>query len=1058
MIADLHIHSKYSRATSRDCDAPNLDKWARNKGIDIVGTGDFTHPAWRAELQGQFVPAEDGLYTLRDEHRLPADVFGSLHKPRFVVSGEISTIYKKNGKTRKVHHVILLPSLEDAEILAHRLEAIGNLHSDGRPILGLDSRDLLEITLNACPEAIYIPAHIWTPHFSLFGAFSGFDTIEECYEDLTPYVHALETGLSSDPAMNRRVSALDGLTLVSNSDAHSPPKLGREANVLDIGFSYAQLKRAIEIGEGFEKTLEFFPEEGKYHLDGHRQCKLRLEPSETLALGSKCPVCGKKLTIGVLHRVEELADRVTPPSPAKAFGHIIPLPELIAACTGASAASKKTQERYFGMLRVLGSEFDILSDIAIDDLEKAAGYAIAEGVRRMRSGRVKRLSGYDGEYGVISLFEPQELEMLRGQVSLFGMSASAANKSKALESKLSFSPKAIAEESSAQEVGAFLSPLEELNTEQLRAVTAAEADVAVIAGPGTGKTKTLVARIAYLIEERGVKPSEITAVTFTNQAASEMRQRLQVRLGGKQQVRGLTVGTFHAICLGLLDQKPLLGEHQALAFLSELLSKQGSDDSPLASLRKISAAKNGQTCKQLSLDPGLYESYGTRLKGLGVRDLDDLLLDALKLDVHQKHMFQHLLVDEFQDINAVQHQLIRHWREKGQSLFVIGDPDQSIYGFRGADARCFYQLQKEVPSLHVVTLRQNYRSAPAIVASALSVISHNPGDPRVLQANRPAMEPVRLMKAQKPFDESVWIAKEISRMVGGVDMLSAASAEGARHASRSFSDMAVLCRTRHQLDQVESCLRHDSLPCIRYGREANLSEKSVLGALGFFRSLVQPSDAASLLACLRTVWRIPQALAQRAQHCMASMSEIDAASLHAALDEFEALTPWLAAVDNFLPRLKKGKPRVLLQAWAEAYGQNAAMQHLLNASVFHGDMCSFLQTLALGEEADIRRMTGKTYPTDAVRLLTLHGSKGLEFPVVFLSCDEMLKPGREYSADEIEEERRLFFVGMTRAKEELVLTSADESLSFLKELDSAVREENVAQRNRWPKAEQLSLF
>lgn len=297
ILADLHIHSRFSRATSRDGDAPHLDLWARYKGLGIVGTGDFTHPAWRAELREALVPAEEGLYRLREDLRLPAEV--EAQEPRFVVSGEISTIYKRGGRTRKVHHVLLLPGLDEAEALSQKLEAIGNLHSDGRPILGLDSHDLLEIVLETCPEAVYIPAHVWTPHFSLFGAFSGFDAVEECFGDLTPYVHALETGLSSDPPMNRRCSMLDRFQLVSNSDAHSPNKQGREANLLSCGRSYSALKRAIETGEGLEGTVEFFPEEGKYHFDGHRACGCCLEPGRAIELGNLCPVCGKRVTIGV---------------------------------------------------------------------------------------------------------------------------------------------------------------------------------------------------------------------------------------------------------------------------------------------------------------------------------------------------------------------------------------------------------------------------------------------------------------------------------------------------------------------------------------------------------------------------------------------------------------------------------------------------------------------------------------------------------------------------------------------------------------------------------------
>ena len=311
LIADLHIHSRYARATSADCTPQALELWARRKGIGLLGSGDFTHPLWRRELSEQLAPAEEGLYRLKDELRLQGAGPWAGDAPRFVISGEISSIYKQGGKVRKVHNLILLPSLEDAARLSARLEQIGNLHSDGRPILGLSSRDLLEITLECSDQAIFIPAHIWTPHFSLFGAFSGFDTIEECFMDLTGHIHALETGLSSDPPMNWRLSALDRFTLVSNSDAHSPARLGREANLLSCEMSYPALRAALgdRGSSGFEGTLEFFPEEGKYHFDGHRNCGQCIKPEQAQKMDNLCPVCGKRLTMGVLHRVEQLADR-----------------------------------------------------------------------------------------------------------------------------------------------------------------------------------------------------------------------------------------------------------------------------------------------------------------------------------------------------------------------------------------------------------------------------------------------------------------------------------------------------------------------------------------------------------------------------------------------------------------------------------------------------------------------------------------------------------------------------------------------------------------------------
>ena len=344
-IADLHIHSRYSRATSRDCTPEILELWARKKGIRLLGTGDFTHPAWREELKEKLVPAEEGLYTLKEEYRVRDPLTDDSGTPRFVVTGEISSIYKQGERVRKVHSLLLLPGLEDAERLSLRLEQIGNIHSDGRPILGLPCHDLLEIMLELCPEAVYIPAHIWTPHFSLFGAFSGFDTIQECFGDLTPHIHALETGLSSDPPMNWRLSALDSYQLISNSDAHSPAKLGREANLIEGELSYPALKKAIETGEGLQGTIEFFPEEGKYHFDGHRKCHLCLSPAEARKFDGKCPVCGKKLTIGVSHRVEELADRAEGylRPDGKVFESLVPLPEVIAASTGKSAAGVRVQ-------------------------------------------------------------------------------------------------------------------------------------------------------------------------------------------------------------------------------------------------------------------------------------------------------------------------------------------------------------------------------------------------------------------------------------------------------------------------------------------------------------------------------------------------------------------------------------------------------------------------------------------------------------------------------------------------------------------------------------------
>lgn len=1047
-IADLHIHSRFSRATSRECDAPHLDLWARRKGITLVGTGDLTHPAWRQELSEMLIPAEEGFYQLKEELRLPCETLGA-QTPRFVLSGEISTIYKRGGKTRKVHHVILLPSLEAAETLSHRLEAIGNLHSDGRPILGLDSRDLLEITLESCPEAIYIPAHIWTPHFSLFGAFSDFETLEECYADLSPHIHALETGLSSDPPMNRRLSMLDGYTLVSNSDAHSPAKLGREANLLDCELSYPLLKRAIETGEGFHGTIEFYPEEGKYHLDGHRNCHCCLEPAETAALDGRCPVCGRKLTVGVLHRVEALSDRAESIALPKPFESLIPLPEVLADCMGVSPASKKVEAAYLQLLARIGPEFTLLRELPIETIASAADPIVAEAVRRLREGRVIRKAGYDGEYGVISLFEPGEVERLSGQTSLLDLAGLAGKKS--------FRTDGVAKKKAAS-AAAVGSATVQLNPEQLAAVTANAACTAVIAGPGTGKTKTLVARIAHLIEQ-GVAPSHITAVTFTRQAAREMLERLTQQLG-KKAVRGLHIGTFHAIALELIDSKPFVSRAQSVELLANLLAEHEEHLSPAECLRALSLYKS-RLCEPSSESSGLPRwlpgAYQQRLEVLGLRDLDDVLLDALhgRFPVMR---FQHLLVDEFQDINAVQHALIEHWAQKSESLFVIGDPDQAIYGFRGAKADCFDTFLAAHPDALLIRLQRNYRSTSQVLEAALSVIRRNPGMERDFLPFHSHGCPVRMLEAPDAFSESVWIAKEIARMVGGVDMLEAQRARSEQRAARSFSDIAVLCRTHRQLEQIEHALNHDSIPCIVSGHEDFLSDTAVQGMIGFFASLLDPQDGPSLYAALDGLWKLPSALAQRAIVAFSTSADPDA--LAAELDGFPLLTPWIEAVRRFSSG-KREKPRKQLETLAQLCAlESEALTKLFNAAVFHDDMAELLRQLRLGEEADVRRASGAGYASGAVRLMTLHGAKGLEFPVVFLAgiTDGCLPMERVQSRTDMEEERRLFFVGITRAREELILTTGGKPSAFWEELPADATRDTIRPRSKPVRMEQLTLF
>ncbi len=562
-IADLHIHSRYSRATSKASHLHGLAAWAAIKGIQVVGTGDFTHPAWFAHINETLEEAEPGFYRLREQEleklrRREIDLSGLLPdgvQPdpagvRFVLTSEISSIYKRGGRVRKVHNVLFAPDLDAVRRLNATLAGIGNLEADGRPILGLDSRDLLEIQLTTMPEGFLVPAHIWTPWFSLFGSRSGFDAIEECFDDLTEHVFALETGLSSDPAMNRRISALDRFTLISNSDCHSPARLGREANLFATGFDYFSMRDAIRHPvdrrgrQVFKATVEFYPEEGKYHCDGHRKCGVCFEPDETISHNSICPRCGRPLTIGVLYRVMELADRKEPryPPGSPAVHSLIPLPEMLSELLGTGPATKKVMTAYGRLITTFGSEFDLLLKADLADIGSRASPMLAEAVRRVREGEVIRRPGFDGEFGVIRVFSDEERRSFGGQLSLFGITAARPRRKK----KRSATVFPVKKKAAAEQAGGFAP-----DPDQAKAITAARGHVIVTAGPGAGKTFTLVHRVLHVAAAR----VPCTVITFTNRAADEVRQRLAAQ--GAEEV---FVATFHGYCLHWLRlHDPSLG-------------------------------------------------------------------------------------------------------------------------------------------------------------------------------------------------------------------------------------------------------------------------------------------------------------------------------------------------------------------------------------------------------------------------------------------------------------------------------------------------------------------
>lgn len=455
IIADLHIHSKYSRAVSREMLLENLDAWADDKGITVMGTGDFTHPEWVKEIKKKLEPAEAGLFKLKKEFK-KRTLKGTEADTRFMLTTEISSIYSRGGKTRRVHNLVFAPSIGTIEKINKELGRVGNLKSDGRPIIGIDSEDLLKLVLEVDERAVLIPAHAWTPWFSVFGSMSGFDSLEECFGDYAKYIFAIETGLSSHPPMNWRVSALDNVALISNSDSHSLERIGREANIFDTELSYDGIIEAIKSGAPdvrrrmsevrrpkteiqrqssdfghqtsdtgprtqFLETIEFFPEEGKYHIDGHRLCGISFMPKESKKHNLICPKCGRKLTIGVLHRVEELADRAEDfkDEARVSFRNLVTLDQIIGEALDLGPKTKSVFREYEKLIKVFGSELNILMEADIQKIAMNSKVEITEGIKRVREGKLKIKPGYDGEYGEVHIFDKKEREKLAKQNSLF---------------------------------------------------------------------------------------------------------------------------------------------------------------------------------------------------------------------------------------------------------------------------------------------------------------------------------------------------------------------------------------------------------------------------------------------------------------------------------------------------------------------------------------------------------------------------------------------------------------------------------------------------------------
>ncbi|MEW6227971.1 MAG: UvrD-helicase domain-containing protein [Bacillota bacterium] len=1079
-LADLHVHSHFSRATSDSCRPGPLAQAAARKGLAVVGTGDFTHAGWRAELGAELAEAEEGFYRLRTAAGPAAQV-------RFVVTGEISCIYKQGGRTRKIHHLVLLPNLDAAARVSAALEARGvNLEADGRPIIGLDSRTLLALILEVEPAAVLVPAHIWTPHFSLFGANSGFDALEECFGDFAGEIAAYETGLSSDPPMNWRLSALDRLTLISNSDAHSPDRLGREANEFEAPFSYRGMIGALRREGGrVVGTVEFYPEEGKYHYDGHRNCGVCWHPNETLAAGGICRICGRPVTIGVLHRVADLADRpegFRPPE-ASPYTSLVSLDQIVADALDVGAANRRVQATSRELLDALGPEIPLLREGDLGAIAAVAGAAVAEAVRRVRAGEIAYRPGYDGEYGKLSIFSPEERRQLSGQATLFtlpGTAPEVARRENAATCTRYSVDEAAAQATEPPKGSSFATPLDGLNAAQRQAVTARTGPVVVAAGPGTGKTRTLIQRIVFLLRE-GIRPEVITAITFTHRAADEMRRRLASAVG--TEAERVRVGTFHRFCIDLLTEvhgtPPLvLDAREAAALVAEATGPGRGEGAGLAealSRLKSRGLRPG--------DPGVpaalaepYRRYQQRLAAAQAYDYDDLLLAALDLLQNDKAAYQearrwatHLLVDEFQDVNAVQYQLVKALAGDGRNLFVIGDPGQAIYGFRGADHRFFAQLAADFPSATSFHLTLNYRSASTIVSAANALLA---------EANATAAQPggqrLRYIAVDGPQAEARAVVREIERLVGGTGMLAADQQSGKRMA-RAFSlgEIAVLFRTGRQAEPIEEALLAEGIPYRTFGQRALLAAPEVREALDILRYLDRPTDLRFLIALRETRFHPgAEALALLARSAGEDASQCLPAVTVELLRAGQFTTDAHAKIQGFLDFVAElgilakstTAAELLLRAAGPKGATSRALRQVARAA---GDrsLAEFLFRLATGQEADHERQEDLARPGEGVSLLTMHAAKGLEFPAVILvGLAEGIVPWKGAADDEaLAEERRLFYVALTRAAEALVLIgppaaggSAVQS-RFVRELPTELVE-LIRGKVKKPRIEQRGLF
>ncbi len=1023
-IGDFHIHSHFSLATSKQLIPEYLDYWAKIKGIKVVGTGDFTHPGWLKELKEKLEPAEPGLYKLKKEYKIPIDI-PDLNpadtEVRFILTTEISNIYKKYDKVRKVHNVIFAPCFETAEKIQRKLTGMEfNITSDGRPILGLDSRDLLELSLNEDENIFFVPAHIWTPWFSAMGSKSGFDTIDECYDDLAGHIHAVETGLSSDPPMNWACSSLDKYTLIANSDAHSPEKLGRNANLFNTDIAYKPIIDAMKNGdpEKFMGTIDFFPQEGKYHYDGHRKCNVCWTPLETLHNKGVCPVCNSIVTVGVMSRVAQLADRdnVLERKNRHPFYSLIPLKEILSEITGNSKTSQKINKLYFSLLNKAGSEFNLLLHLPIDQISKIGNEVLTEGITRMRDREVIVNHGFDGQYGEIRLFRKEEEHHVSQNNALFeepeAIYKHGINKLPLMGFDLKAYRDIVTENRKKGEPDIIEKPAsrtKELNNEQTAAVEHFRGPSLVIAGPGTGKTRVLTHRIAHLVEQKNVPAENILALTFTNKAAGEIRERIN-KMVKMSNPGKLMISTFHALGLSVLtNHLDVLNRDKNFIILDEddryniLSEEMGTEKQQLKKIStEISSIKQHLSDNNENNEfYDIFLAYQDILHRENMFDLDDLIYQPVMLfnkypDILERYRQQFLftMIDEYQDVNYGQYELLKMLMpEKDANICVIGDPNQAIYGFRGSDVKYIRQFVDDYPDAAKFELKKSYRCTDRILMASNKILSSKILNNNILEGIQKGVK-INITENQTDKSEAEFIARKIEDMIGGVRFFSIDSnvTQGNSNTSiKSLSDFAVLCRTRSQFKAIEKAFNDHYIPY------------QVVGNTPFFKQ-----EPVKTLLDLLSLHHFPdnKYLRQKLiRQKIISAKDID------RLNHFNGNTTVKESIETITGR------------WFKAASNNTELQKLLDISVNFGkDHNEFLNYTKLGCGADVYN-----HQSEKVTLMSIHASKGLEFRCVFIAgCEDGLMPYSIYNKFETQrtEEERLMYVGMTRAQKYLFLTHA----------------------------------